>query len=359
MSGTSVDGIDAALVEFECSDKLKVHACQFTPYPKALRNKITELALAEDRPNPADYDELDSALAEHYAQAALALISKAAANPTDILAIANHGQTVRHEPEKAYSLQLGSADKIAELCKLPTIGHFRQADLALGGQGAPLMPAFHKAIFAEDDTTTGILNIGGIANISCLTENVIGFDTGPGNTLLDQWVWRHQRKQFDRDGAWAASGRVIEAVMEQLLADPYFQQPYPKSTGTDYFNLFWLEQQVSNLNDYASADIQACLLALTVETIAQAIEGLGADSRVERLYVCGGGAANKAMMEAIDDRLRQIVVQKTDVLGVAADWVEAVGFAWLGYCHLHEIAIDLTHITGASQPAVLGQLSRP
>lgn len=362
MSGTSVDGIDAALVEFTSDKQLKVIETQFTPFEQGLREQINALALKADIQS-VDETPLHTELAEHYAQASLSLLAKSGHKPDDISAIANHGQTVRHEPNASppYSLQLGDGQLIANRTGITTITQFRQADLACGGQGAPLMPAFHKAIFShsknEQDSKPGlILNIGGIANLTSLEEPVIGFDTGPGNTIMDQWVARHQGKQYDADGQWAKSGKVLKQVLHALLEDVYFTLPAPKSSGPDYFNLMWLEQRVPELEQYAPEDVQATLLALTVESIAASVKQLSiAEIDCASIYVCGGGAHNSALMQALGDALKESRIDKTDALGVPSDWVESVGFAWLAYCKLHDINSSIPSVTGAIKAQVLGK----
>ena len=361
MSGTSVDGIDAALVEFESKNSLKVIETQFTAFEPSLRTQINATALNNTQLFCNEDSSLHRSLAPYYAQASLNLIKQAGLTAQDITAIANHGQTVRHEPNAspAFSLQLGDGQLIAEQTGILTISQFRQADLEAGGQGAPLMPAFHKAFFdTHKNTATFVLNLGGIANITQLNDDIIGFDTGPSNTLMDQWIDRHQHKSYDHDGAWALSGKVQVDVLEKLMQTPYFHAPYPKSTGTDYFNLHWLEKTVENLNTYKPADIQATLLALTIDSITLGLSQLEASKGT--LYVCGGGSHNSHLMNKLRERLGQTFeIRKTDQLGVPADWVEAVGFAWLGYCHLNGIVSNIPSVTGAKKALVLGQAFHP
>lgn len=363
MSGTSVDGIDAALVEFKSASELKVIATQFTPFPDELRTQINHTALNNSSLRHNQDSPLHHGLAAHYAKASLAIIEQADVHKSEIVAIANHGQTVKHEPnnDPAYSLQLGDGQLIANQTDIPTISQFRQADLAIGGQGAPLMPAFHNTVFARSKSTF-ILNLGGIANISRLSINeketpVIGFDTGPSNCLIDQWIELHQNKRYDKDGMWAKSGNVINEVLTQLMQDPYLQAPYPKSTGTDYYNLTWLKTQIPDLAKYAANDIQATLLAFTVQTVKLALNQLNAQQG--DVFVCGGGASNPQIMTALQQQLSGFSINKTDALGVPSDWVEATGFAWLGYCHLHNIPSNLPSVTGARDSVVLGEKYLP
>jgi anhydro-N-acetylmuramic acid kinase len=363
MSGTSVDGIDATLVEFQSQRQLKVLNTLFVPFDDELKLRINQLAQSKSGLDMSEANLIDTELATHYAHACEQLIKQSGKSSSDIAAIANHGQTVRHEPDATppFSVQLGQTQRIADLSGITTIGQFRQADLALGGQGAPLMPAFHLNVFGRKDPNALILNIGGIANLTQLSKvadkgEAIGFDTGPGNTLLDQWIKKCKGSSYDHDGEWAASGTVIEALLNDLLKEPYFCAAFPKSTGPDHFNLGWLEQFAVRL-DYSQQDIQATLLQLTISTVSNSINKLGADH--SNLYVCGGGAHNGAMMSALAEALPNLSVQVVDALGIPADWVESVGFAWLGYCHLHGFTSNLPSVTGASRAVVLGECCQP
>lgn len=358
MSGTSVDGIDAALVAFKSESSLRVLETEFTAFPDALRDEISYVALNNSHLNRNEDSSLHALLAEHYANASLSLIKKSCVDPTRIQAIANHGQTVRHEPSAnpPFSLQLGDGQLIANKTGIKTITQFRQADLAAGGQGAPLMPAFHKAIFDQTDKVF-ILNLGGIANVTQLDNTVIGFDTGPANCLLDQWIEKHSGHRFDHNGDWAGCGSVLGDVLSKLMNDPYLSKPFPKSTGTDYFNLSWLQTHIVNLADYRPEDIQATLLAFTVQSVALALSQLNAHSGA--IYVCGGGAQNTALMTALREELKGYSVNPTDALGVPCDWVESVGFAWLGYCHTHGLKSNLPSVTGARKALVLGEAFTP
>lgn len=360
MSGTSMDGIDAAVVEFKSSSDLTVVATEFTPFPDALRAKIAFAA----RPNSTllhNHDSpLHTELARHYADAVISLLTKSDLPASQITAVANHGQTVRHEPsaQPPFSIQLGDGQLIANSTGIKTVTQFRQADLAVGGQGAPLMPAFHAAIFNQTpQDNVFILNLGGIANISQLGAVPIGFDTGPSNCLLDQWIERHQGLRFDQQGRWAATGTVIPSVLERLLLDPYLLLASPKSTGTDYYNLDWLSTQIDDIDSYAANDIQATLMMFTVETIALALQQLGATTG--NIYVCGGGANNSQLMHLLEKRLAEFTVSTTAKLGVPPDWVEAAGFAWLAYCYVHDIPSNMPSVTGASTAVVLGECFQP
>lgn len=367
MSGTSADGIDAALVEFQSESQLRVVETHFAPFNQELQVQINDLALKPEVPTPNEYAKLHAQLAHCYASASKQLLQQSGLNTRDVQAIANHGQTIAHQPtaKPPFSLQIGDSQALANLSGITTISQFRQADLALGGQGAPLMPAFHKAIFCPSPSGEKngngehrlILNLGGIANITALGDNTIGFDTGPANTLLNQWIQLHKGESFDKNGAWSTSGTIISGLLDSLLADPYFSLPFPKSTGTDYFSLKWLDQHLGSLSHHAKKDIQATLLALSVQSIALSLQQLGVQAG--SLFVCGGGVRNTAFMHSLAETLPSFSIQKTDVLGVPSDWVEAVGFAWLGYCNLHHIPSNLPSVTGASDQIVLGERFEP
>ena len=374
MSGTSVDGIDAALVEISSANAVNVIETQFTPFNKQLRDNINQLAQTNwnihgDKLTQCSDSELHTQLAQDYANASLALLSKANKLPSDIIAIANHGQTVRHEPNAnpPFSLQLGDGQLIANLTNIKTITQFRQADLAVSGQGAPLMPAFHQAVFNQEKGTnkkiTFVLNIGGIANISLLGDSIIGYDTGPGNTLLDQWILQHKQRPYDSNGDWAANGKKIDALLNALLSDPYFTLPYPKSTGPDYFNLEWLKQHCLNaglsLHEHKPEDIQHTLVLLTIQSIANSIKLSSSNSDDIQIFICGGGAHNTFILKQLEAALPNVVIDTTDTLGVPADWVEAAGFAWLGYCFEHNIPSNLPEVTGATRNVILGESFTP
>lgn len=362
MSGTSTDGIDAVLVQFESVDSLQVLSSVFVPYSAELQSRINHFAHSTIKPSKPEYGSLDRELANLYALASMRLIEESDRNPSQIEAIANHGQTIAHDPnaKPPYSLQIGDGQIVANQSGLKVISQFRQADIENGGQGAPLMPAFHQAVFATKSTAEPvfILNLGGIANLTYLGETVIGFDTGPANTLMNQWVKQRLGKDFDEGGKWAGSGTVIPHILNQLLNDPYFDQAYPKSTGPDYLNLDWLEEHVGDVRGIAEEDIQATLLELSVETIALGLQKVVENQELGMtgtIYVCGGGAKNTVLLSRLADRLPSYTIALSDELGVPADWVEAAGFAWLGYCYLNNIESNLPSVTGARKSLILGQ----
>jgi anhydro-N-acetylmuramic acid kinase len=366
MSGTSADGIDAVVVNFKSGNSLELVGSSFTAYPKTIQQRINTLGQSQQKVKPSDFLELDKELANLYANACLQLLHQEKLDKRSIRAIANHGQTIEHEPNASppYSLQIGSGQIIADLTGIEVISQFRQADLEHGGQGAPLMPAFHKAMFKPGDSSSSdfIVNLGGIANISLLGETVIGFDTGPANTLLNQWIQLHQGKDYDDAGRWAKTGIVQSEVLAELMADPYLSLPFPKSTGPDYFNLAWLESKIVNLGEYKPEDVQATLQAFTVESIAIGIHQV-LESRKKlhtgAIYICGGGAHNTSLLADLRHRLTGFDIQLTDSLGIPADWVESIGFAWLGYCYLHDIESNLPSVTGANRELVLGKSYLP
>lgn len=349
MSGTSLDGIDAVLANFD--QTRIVVATRFTPFEASLRADITALL-------QSGTDEIHrSALAANrlssaYADSVLALLAASRLSPGDIRAIGCHGQTVRHDPVAGYTVQIGSGARLAELTGISVVCDFRSRDIAAGGEGAPLVPAFHARCFGKSDITRAIVNIGGIANITHLPANgtVLGFDCGPGNTLMDQWIGEHRGQSFDADGAWASSGRVLPRLLEHLKSDPYFARRPPKSTGRELFNLPWLQSAVGS--GHAPADVQSTLCQFTVDTIADALER-DCPGTTE-VYVCGGGASNRELMRRLRARLGSTPLATTEALGIDPDWVEAVAFAWLARETLCGRPGNLPSVTGASGPRVLG-----
>ncbi|HDN9013679.1 TPA: anhydro-N-acetylmuramic acid kinase [Aeromonas salmonicida] len=356
MSGTSMDGIDAVLVMMD-GDELRVEAAISHPWPTA--RELHELCTPSDN----EIDRMgvaDNLVAREFATATHALLAKAGLTPKDIRAIGSHGQTIRHRPQLGFTLQIGNAALLAALTGIDVIADFRTMDMALGGQGAPLVPAFHQALFAKPGALRVVLNLGGIANISVLPGNaggVYGFDTGPANTLLDGWYRRHQPDggNYDAGGQWAASGQLIPALLEKLLAHPYFSAPAPKSTGREMFTLAWLDGELAG-STYAPMDVQRTLQALTCHSIARQLPALDeAQSRPE-LFVCGGGAHNAPLLSELASLLPTWRIASTFDLGLAPDWVEGAAFAWLAERFIHRKPGNLPAVTGASRPAVLGAL---
>lgn len=363
LSGTSMDGIDAALVRFQPTPA--VVETHFVAFPEALRQEMLALCV----PGPGEIDRLgrvDVALGRLFAEAANALMVKAGIAPTQVRAIGSHGQTIRHRPgfDPAFTLQIGDPNVIAALTGVPVAADFRRKDMALGGQGAPLVPAFHDAIFRQPGRDRVVINIGGIANITVLpaapTAPVLGFDTGPGNTLLDAWCRRVKGEPMDRGGRFAASGHVVAGLLRAMLAEPYFAKLPPKSTGPEQFSMAWLDGVLGRWAAFgqpSEADVQATLLALTARSIADAIRRLGLTA--PDLFVCGGGAHNVALMIALQAELPDSTLERTDALGVASDWVEAMAFAWLAQERVYERPANCPVVTGASRRAVLGGLFLP
>jgi anhydro-N-acetylmuramic acid kinase len=354
MSGTSMDGIDAALVRFEHDALDILHTAEYD-YPDALREQLLAARSDSALRTPGDVPELHLRVGEAFRDAANSLLAIAGVAAEAVAAIGSHGQTLRHAPNASppYSLQIGDADVIAAGTGITTIADFRRADIELGGQGAPLAPAFHEWLFREAGALRVVLNVGGIANITVLPDDddrTTGFDTGPGNTLLDAWAHEHLGQPFDRDGAWGATGAVHETLLKEMLADPYFQSAPPKSTGFEYFNLDWLRKlPIAGL---APADVQATLCALSAASIARDIRS-HAGHRCD-VFVCGGGARNSDMMRRLREKLPECRVQTTAATGLDPDWVEAVAFAWLAMRSLEGLPGNLPSVTGATKRTVLG-----
>lgn len=352
MSGTSVDGVDIAIVSFE-GDKPTLQAKQCAAYPEELREDILTLFT----PSAGELDrcgELDVRLGFFYAECINTLLKANDLASSTIAAIGCHGQTIRHRPTSAYpfTLQIGNPHVIAEQTGINTIADFRRRDMALGGQGAPIAPLFHEAFFQSATCNRCIANIGGIANITCLPTRgtTWGFDTGPGNGLMDYWHEAHQGQRLDQAGSWAASGKTVDTLLGTMLDDPYFAAPPPKSTGKEYFTGAWLDANLHNTYDLPQ-DIQRTLLELTARTITSAIADHFPDC--EELYICGGGAHNDTLMERLNN-LFHGKTNSTSALGIEPDWVEAIGFAWLARQHALGSKCDTAHITGAHKPCWLG-----
>jgi anhydro-N-acetylmuramic acid kinase len=355
ISGTSVDGIDAALVTFE--PQLKLLAGRTLPMPEALARDVLRVSQTDTNIALDDFGALDTRLGSAFAAAANALIESTGVDRRRIVAIGSHGQTLRHRPsgDAPFTMQLGDASIIAEQTGITTVADFRRRDVAAGGHGAPLVPAFHAAIFRKASESRAILNIGGIANLTLLPTSgpVRGFDTGPGNGLMDAWCLRHRGERFDRGGAFAASGRVDSQLLARLLAEPWFALPPPKSTGRDQFHLDWLESALSEL-PLTPADVQATLCELTVRTIVEALRST--QPATERLLVCGGGVHNATLLKNLGEALPGITVESTAALGVDPDLVEAMAFAWLARETLTGRPGNLPEVTGARGLRVLGAI---
>lgn len=357
MSGTSLDGIDAVAVRFE--PRFELLGSYSMALPKEIRQRILTLCTS-DTDEIEQMGILDNHLAHLFAQASLELIEQAGIAAADIAAIGSHGQTIRHRPEHGFTLQIGNPSLIAELTGITTVADFRRRDMAAGGQGAPLVPAFHKALFSDPHKNRVIANIGGMANITFLpaaaTDRVIGFDTGPGNVLLDGWISRQLNKTYDADGQWAAGGQCHAGLLHQMLQLPYFSLQPPKSTGREQFNMDWLQQQLDTIGQpIPIADVQATLLELTARTLADAVRVICPADNGE-LFVCGGGSHNRTLMTRLTTLLAPLRVTTTSDLGLHPDWVEAAAFAWLAHQTLHNRCGNLPAVTGAKGERILGAI---
>ncbi len=349
MSGTSADAIDAALVGFESDGTTHLVCTHTLELPADLKTRIIAAQTRVDT-TIRDVCEQDVALSLLYAAAVETLIEKAKVPVSEIEAIGNHGQTLLHAPEvdHPFTLQIGDNHRLAELSGITVVGDFRRRDIAVGGQGAPLVPAFHRTLVSRTETAA-FLNVGGIANVSVIApDRVSGFDTGPGNTLSDAWIRKHQQQAFDASGAWASTGTVNESLLERMLADPYFSRPAPKSTGQDYFNLTWLESL--KVDELAPVDVQRTLVELTARSASDALRASGC----EQVYLCGGGRHNNLLTERIKSLLAPIEAADTSALGIDADFMEAVAFAWLAKQCLDRASGNVPAVTGAQSERVLG-----
>ncbi|MEZ5574058.1 MAG: anhydro-N-acetylmuramic acid kinase [Halioglobus sp.] len=359
MSGTSVDAIDSALLQCTATDA-KILATHEHPIPIALKRQIA--ALSHSGSDEIErLGVLDRELGILFAEATLALLAIAKVQPRNVEAIGSHGQTIRHRPPSnaatksaSFSLQVGDPNTIAERTGITTVADFRRRDIAAGGEGAPLAPAFHAAAFGRAGVNRAVVNIGGIANVTMLEgcELRAGFDTGPGNTLLDHWIAQHHGEQFDRDGAWSATGRVHRPLLESLLTDSYFHREGPRSTGKEGFNLAWLASHLSAFNGLPTRDVQATLLQLTCSTITDAIARY--PLTVSEIYVCGGGSHNTHLMNTLRAMVSPATLTTTTALGIEPDWVEAATFAWLASRTLKGLAGNCPAVTGAIGGRILG-----
>ena len=358
MSGTSLDGVDVALVSID-GQQISLIETHFLSYPAHLKASVLAMCHGQQT-DLRSIGELDHQLGHLYAQATLQLLHKAHYSPEQITAIGNHGQTVFHQPDGAspFTLQLGDNHLLAAKTGINTIGDFRRRDMALGGQGAPLVPAFHRYLFGVSASSQVILNIGGIANVSILQPDgsVIGFDTGPGNTLLDTWCATHFNKAFDIDAKEAKKGHVNQPWLTLLLTDEYLSRPAPKSTGREYFHQEWLNrqcaQQTSPLSEH---DTLRTLTEFTVQTIVEALIPYQMGTQ-PKLLVCGGGANNPTLMQRLNELLTDWHVAKTDSEAISGDYMESMAFAWLAHCYIHSIPSNLPSVTGASKAVPLGVL---
>ncbi|EHK90609.1 anhydro-N-acetylmuramic acid kinase [Aggregatibacter actinomycetemcomitans] len=360
MSGTSLDGVDVALMAF--TEQPQFIAGQFTPMPTHLRQDLLQL-VSHGATTLQQLGELDQRLALLYADAVNRFLTTHNLPSQHIRAIGCHGQTVWHAPQGdfPFTLQIGDMHLLAARTGIDVVGDFRRKDMAFGGQGAPLVPAFHQALFYDEHRATVVLNIGGISNISVLFPHqpIIGYDAGTGNALMDGWIERHLGKSYDADGQWARSGKVRLELLVEMLKEPYFQLPPPKSTGRELFNLTWLEKTLAKttalLGEIPPQDVQATLLEFTAQSIALALNQLETELP-RRLLVCGGGAKNGLLMERLQALLPNWQCHPTNDAGLDVDYVEAAAFAWLAYRRIHNLPSNLPSVTGAKSAVSLGAI---
>ncbi len=352
ITGTSVDGLDIALLDLNAG--IRLLGAGTTEFPETLRTTL----LALGQPEHDDLDEIgevDAALGTFIGEAILEFLEEREVEPAQVTALGSHGQTIRHRPDLShpFTWQIGDPNRIAEVTGITTVADFRRRDMAAGGQGAPLVPAFHEALFRTPEESRLLLNVGGISNLTLLPADpaaaVTGFDTGPGNGLMDSWFARHQGGAFDADGRWARSGEVVTELLEVLLADPYLQRTPPKSTGREVFNLAWLEQQADL--QWQAQDVQRTLLEYTAVSVAQAIDRWARP--VDRLVVCGGGRLNAFLMERLAENIR-LPAQTSEALGFDGDAMEAAAFAWLAARRMDNLPGNAPAVTGAAGSRVLG-----
>jgi anhydro-N-acetylmuramic acid kinase len=360
LSGTSIDAVDAALLRIETASMETVCALNHE-IEHSLRGRLSRLAEASSV-SPDEVGTLDRQFAIVCAEAVRELLRKAHVDPEEISAIGSHGQTIRHRPDPAgqmpgFTWQIGDPNTIAEMTGILTVADFRRRDVAAGGQGAPLVPAFHDAVFRKMGVDRVIANVGGISNVTLLPgdpEKVIGgFDTGPGNVLLDGWIRRHHQRDFDDDGSWAASGSISRRLLAGMLRHPYLPKPAPKSTGREEFNLEWLDELLGTFGILDPADVQATLLEFTAVTLCESIQTVMPNCT--EVYLCGGGSRNSALRTRVKSLLgTRVTVADTASLGVHPDWVEACAFAWMAWRTLRGEPSNLPGVTGASRAACLG-----
>ena len=366
MSGTSADSIDAVLVDLgpQKPEVLLTHSLKLESRIKEQINSLSASGVDEIH----RMSLLDRSLGKLFAQAVneLVYLSRSIKGTKDILAIGSHGQTIRHYPpgkisnnDEGYSLQIGDPNTIAELTGITTVADFRRRDIALGGQGAPLVPRFHLEFFEKIGSIRAIINIGGISNITLLLgdgmiSSVLGYDIGPGNGLMDKWIKENLGKDYDESGAWASEGSAVKALLSSLMSTSYITEPAPKSTGPELFNMCWLQEHLRKIPPCRPADVQATLLEFTAKTITQALHSH--KLKVDEVYICGGGAHNIALVRRLGELLHPTLVENTSALGVAPGWVEAVAFAWLAKQTIEGAPGNIPAVTGAKKASILGAI---
>lgn len=356
ISGTSMDAIDAALVDVSTETCRVLHA-RSVPYEASLRAELFALVTTPDRFPLDGVGRLDTALGRAFAAAALQLLESAKVVAERVTAIGSHGQTIRHQPEgdSPFTWQIADPNVIAERTGLTTVADFRRRDVAAGGEGAPLMPAFHRAVLASTRETRAVLNLGGIANLTWLATDgsTFGFDTGPASCLMDGWIERQRGLKLDSGGQWAATGHINAELLNRLLAEPYFARQPPKSTGRELFNLGWVDAHLGGFAALAPQDVQATLCELSATTIGAGIRQAGTPAR---LLVCGGGAHNAHLLRRLASHVPNVSIEPTSTHGIDVDFVEAAGFAWLAHRTLSGLPGNLPSVTGARHPVVLGAI---
>ena len=363
MSGTSLDGIDCVIADFSKHEH-KIIASASYEYPVKVKNIIKEIHASNYKMSLSQFGEINYTLGVEYANCVDKVLASHNIQAQQIKAIGCHGQTIFHAPNSIapFTLQVGCGAVIANQTNINTINDFRSKDIAAGGQGAPFAPAFHQKFFAHAKKMCVILNLGGIANITCLQNNkdnernkrIQALDTGPANILLNQWIFKHKSLEFDDNGNWGESGKIIPFLLEKLLLDPYFKKSSPKSTGTEYFNLQWLEEHLTGHE--LPQDVQATLHELTAISITDQIKKH--QPHTKAIYTCGGGAENKFLISRIQQHVPNIIIKSVGDLGMSPKWVEATCFAWLAYCFDNDISVDLMSVTGSSKANILGSLHK-
>ncbi|MEQ8799790.1 MAG: anhydro-N-acetylmuramic acid kinase [Salinisphaeraceae bacterium] len=366
ISGTSLDAADVVLARAADGDRPTLEATHSHPPPDALRQRLLQITQTRPPIDIRELGQLDRQVADWMADGVLALLDKAAMAPGRVRAIGSHGQTLYHDPQPPhpFTLQIGDPNRLAARTGITTVADFRRADMAAGGQGAPMVCGFHQAMLALPDRQRAVINIGGIANLTCLPAGatledprLTGFDTGPGNALMDAWIARHQGRLQDTNGEWASAGRVHEGLLSILMADPYIRTAPPKSTGREYFHLGWLDQQLAGMPAIAPADVQRTLLEFTAVSIRDAVTACA--GRTDEVLLCGGGARNARLRERLSAMLAPTQVITTDDAGIPADWVEAAAFAWLAMRTLAGLPGNVPSVTGASRAVILGGIYAP
>ena len=359
LSGTSMDGVDCVVVDFAPATPTLV-AYHTEPIPPPLRQSILQLC-NDNHVSLQMLGETDVAIGKVFAAGVNRLLRQNRIEPTSIVAIGSHGQTVKHHPfgQDAFTLQVGDPNSICALTGIDVVADFRRKDVAAGGQGAPLAPLFHQEYFGAQGLRRAVVNIGGISNVSLLQQGekpLLGFDTGPGNVLMDSWIGLIQGKSYDQDGRWAASGTVDRRLLESMLQHAFFRLPAPKSTGRELFNLPWLMGHLEPLNGLDDCDVQATLLELTARSIAESTDWHS--EQIEEILLCGGGAHNRALVQRLQTLLHPLPVMTSDSAGLPPDWVEGVAFAWMARKACRAEPIDCRAVTGASRPCLLGGIYR-